>query len=166
LNIFSRLYGKIIKYFLEQEFSQIEIEEQAGFKAGRSTIDHVFSLKRLIEKKMSVDQPLHLLFVDLGKAYDIVSLKNLWKTLEHYNISNSLIRAIKRLYENSFSKIRIGKQLSLGFYVTIGLRQGCSLSPTVFKIYIQNALEKWQKKCARMGLEITGYDNIFNAICR
>jgi hypothetical protein len=54
---------------LEQEFSQIETEEQAGFRAGRSTIDHVFSLKQLIDKKMSVDQPLHLLFVDLEKAY-------------------------------------------------------------------------------------------------
>ena len=61
---------------------------------------------------------------------------------------------IKRLYENSFSKIKIGKQLSPGFYVTKGLRQGCSLSPTLIKIYIQNALEHWQKKCARMGLEI------------
>jgi hypothetical protein len=40
--------------------------------------------------------------VDFEKTYKIVSLKNLWKTLEHYNISNSIIRAIKRLYENSF----------------------------------------------------------------
>jgi len=46
------------------------------------------------------------------------------------------------------------KQLSSGFYVTKGLRQGCSLSSTLFKIPIQNSLENWQKKCARMGLEI------------
>ena len=120
---------------MEQEFSQIETEEQAGFRAVRSTIDHVFCLQQLIEKMMSVDQPLHLSFVDLEKAYNIVPMKNLWKALEHYNISNSIIRAIKRLYENSFSEIRIGKQLSSGFYVTKGLRQGCSLSPTLFKIY-------------------------------
>jgi len=133
LNIFSRLYGNTINYFLEQEFSHIETEEQTGFRVGRSTFDHVFSLKQLIEKKMSVDQQLHLLFVDLEKAYDSVPLRNLWKALEHYNIGNSIIRAIKRLYENSFSKIKIRKQLSSGFYVTKGLRQGCSLS-------IQNAL--------------------------
>jgi hypothetical protein len=139
---------------LEHEFSQIETEEQARFRAGRSTIDHIFCLKQFIEKKMVVDQPLHLLFVDLEKAYYSVPLKNLWKALEHYSISNSITRAIKRLYENSFSKIKIGKQLSSGFYVTKGLRQGCSLSLTLFKIYIQNALENWQKKCARMGLEI------------
>ena len=29
-----------------------------------------------------------------------------------------------------------------------------SLSPTLFKIYIQNVLENWQKKCAKMGLKI------------
>jgi hypothetical protein len=92
--------------------------------------------------------------VDLEQAYDCVPLKNLWKALEHYNVSNNIIMAIKRLYENSFSKIKTGKQLSSVFYVTKGLRQGCSLSPTLFKIYIQNALENWQKKCARMGLEI------------
>jgi hypothetical protein len=62
---------------LEQEFFHIEIEEQAGFRADRSTIDHVFCLKQLIEKKMSVYQPLHLLFVDLEKAYDSMPLKKL-----------------------------------------------------------------------------------------
>ena len=97
MNIFSRLYGKIIKHFWEQEFVQIETEEQAGFRAGRSAVDHIFCLKQLIEKKMAVDQPLHLLFVYLEKAYDSVPLQNLWKALERYNISNSIIRAIKRL---------------------------------------------------------------------
>ena len=70
MNIFSRLYGKIIEHFLEQEFFQIETEEQAGFRAGRSTFDHIFCLRQLIERKMAVDQPLHLLFVDLEKTYD------------------------------------------------------------------------------------------------
>ena len=32
LKIFSRLYGKMIKYILDQEFVQIETEEQAGFR--------------------------------------------------------------------------------------------------------------------------------------
>jgi len=50
LNIFNRLYGKIIKHFLEQEFSQIETEEQAGFRACRSIVDHLFCLRQLIIK--------------------------------------------------------------------------------------------------------------------
>jgi hypothetical protein len=66
---------------LEQEFSQLETEEQVGFRAGRSTIDYIFCLKELIEKKMSVDQPLHLLFVDLEKAYDSVPEKLIIKLM-------------------------------------------------------------------------------------
>jgi hypothetical protein len=58
------------------------------------------------------------------------------------------------VYENYFSKIKIGNQISSGFYFTKGLRQECSLLPTLFKIYIQNSLEYWQKNCAKMGLEI------------
>ena len=77
LNIFSRLYGKILKQFLEKEFFQIETEGKAGFRAGRSTIDHIFFLRQLIEKKMVVNQPLHILFVDLEKADNSVPLKNL-----------------------------------------------------------------------------------------
>jgi hypothetical protein len=103
---------------------------------------------------MYADQPLRLLFVDVEKAYDSVPLKNVWRALEHYNISNCIIRTINRPYENSFSKIKIGKHLPSGFYVTKRLRKGCNLSPTLFKIYIQNALVNWQKKCARIGLEI------------
>ena len=106
---------------MEKEFSQLETEEQAGFRAGRSTIDHTFCLRQLIEKKMVVNQPLHLLLVDLEKAYDSVPLKNLWKPLEHCNISKSINRAINRFYEKSFSKIKIGKQLPSGFYITKGL---------------------------------------------
>jgi len=55
LYIFSRLYGKIIEHFLEQEFSHIETKEQAGFRSGRSTFDHILCLRQLIEKKMAVD---------------------------------------------------------------------------------------------------------------
>jgi hypothetical protein len=55
---------------------------------------------------MAVDQPLHLLFVDLEKAHGSVPLQNLWKALEHCNISNGVIRAIKRLYKTLFPKLK------------------------------------------------------------
>jgi hypothetical protein len=53
---------------LEKEISQLEIEEQAGFRAGRSTFDHIFCLRQLVDTMLAVNQPLHLLFVDLEKA--------------------------------------------------------------------------------------------------
>jgi hypothetical protein len=38
------------------------------------------------------------------------------------------------------------------FNITKGLRQGCCISPTLFKIYIRKALEEWKRKCHGMGI--------------
>jgi len=34
------------------------------------------------------------------------------------------------------------------------LCQGCCISPTLFNIYIQKALEEWKRKCSRMGITL------------
>jgi len=52
------------------------------------------------------------------------------------------------------NNLRVYLYIYIYIYITKGLRQGCSNSPTLFKIYIQNALENWQKMCTKMGLEI------------
>ena len=61
----------------------------------------------------------------------------LWETLNRSTINTRLIEAIKSLYKGSNSKIKIGNLITKGFKVTKGLRQGCSLSPTLFKIYLK-----------------------------
>lgn len=149
---FSRLYGRIIRDKLEQEYTHMEEEEQAGFRSGRSTIDNIFCLSQLIDKKIAVNQEVHLLFIDLSKAYDNIPITKLWEALEQTGISITIIKAIKNLYKGSISKIKIGNKISSGFEVTKGLRQGCCISPSLFKIYIQQTLKMWKRKCAGMGI--------------
>jgi hypothetical protein len=54
----------------------------------------------------------------------------------------------------SSSKIKIGKLIAKGIKVTKGLRQGCGLSPTLFKIYIERVLRNRKRKYQTMGLAI------------
>jgi len=56
--------------------------------------------------------------------------------------------------ELAHSKIKIGNVITKGLKVTKGLRQGCSLSPAVFKIYLEQVLRNWQRKCQPMGIPI------------
>jgi hypothetical protein len=88
-------------------------------------------------KKKVTNRELHLLFIDLTKAYDSVPLNKLWETMGSSTVNTRLIEAIKSLYKGSSSKIKVGNIVTKGFKVTKGLRQVCSLSPTLFKVYLE-----------------------------
>jgi hypothetical protein len=79
---FSRLFGRIVRDLIENEYSNKEAEEQAGFRAGGLCNDNTFVIKQLIEKQLSVGKEVHLLFIDLKKAYENIPLIKLWKALE------------------------------------------------------------------------------------
>ena len=111
--------------------------EQSSFKPGRSCIDNIFCITQMIGKKKATNRELHLLFIDLTKAYDSVPLNKLWESLDKSTINTKLIDTIKSLYKESSSKIKIGNLITKGFKVTTRLRQGCSLSPTLLKIYLE-----------------------------
>lgn len=63
-----------------------------------------------------------MLYVDLAKTYDTVPIMKLWEVLESTNINVTLINAIKELYKDSISKIKISSTVSQGFKATIGFR--------------------------------------------
>jgi hypothetical protein len=44
--------------------------------------------------------------------------------------------------------------LSEGFEITKALCQECCLSPTLFKIYVEKALNTWKRKCFGMGYNV------------
>ena len=48
-------------------------ESQCGFRVERSTADMVFSVRQLQEKCREQRQPLYIAFLDLTKAFDLVS---------------------------------------------------------------------------------------------
>ncbi|XP_044759225.1 uncharacterized protein LOC123316967 [Coccinella septempunctata] len=111
LGTISRVYGRLLSERIEAEFYDMEAEEQAGFRAGRSTIDHLFALTHVIEKKRAMNQEEHLLYVDLKKAYDSVPEQKLWESLEETNISITLIKAIQETYKNNSCRIKRGQRV-------------------------------------------------------
>jgi len=103
-------------------------------------------MKQVIENRNATDQETHLLFVDLTKAYDSISISKLWEVLGELNNNNStLIKALPNLYGNT-AQVKIGNKLSHPFNITEGLRQRYCISTTHFKIYIRKALEEWKRQ--------------------
>lgn len=63
--VFTKLIGKRITNILME---QLPIE-QAGFRKGFSTTDHLFTLNLLIEKASEFQYDLHLAFIDFKKSF-------------------------------------------------------------------------------------------------
>ena len=131
-----------------------DAEEQSGFCAARSCIGNIFCLKQLSEKSISYGQDTCLTFVDLRKAYDTVLVNKLWNVMRVAGINEIYVKAVKHFYENNLSAIKIGNRVLANFQVTKGLRQRCPVAPTLFKIYINEALKKWKQHCETMGIPI------------
>ena len=56
---------------------------QAAYQEGRSTTEHVFSMKLLAEKAItSSDYKIYILLLDMSKAFDTVNRNQLFETLE------------------------------------------------------------------------------------
>ena len=80
--------------------AKIIAEEQAVFKAGRSTTEQIFNLGILCEKYLQYQQDLYHVFTDFTdfkKVFDRVWHTALWATMKKYNISTNLIRVTKNL---------------------------------------------------------------------
>ena len=95
---------KIILNRLKPQAEKIIAEEQAGFRARRSTTEQIFNLCILCEKYLQHQQDLYHVFIDFKKAFDRVWHAALWATMKKY-ISTKLIRVIINLYDKATSAV-------------------------------------------------------------
>ena len=91
----SKVMLKIILNRLKPQAERIIAEEQADFRARKSTTKQIFNLRILCEKYLQHQQDLYHVFIDFKKAFDRVWHAALWATMKKYNISTNLIQVIK-----------------------------------------------------------------------
>ena len=86
---------KIILNRLKPQAEKIIAEEQAGFRAGRSTTEQIFNLRILWEKYLQHQQDLYHVVIASKKAFDRVWHAALWATIKKYNVSTKLSKSSK-----------------------------------------------------------------------
>ena len=111
-----------------------------GFRAGRSTTEQIFNLCILCEKYLQHQQDLYHVFIDFKKAFDKIWHATLCATRKKYNISTNLIQVIKNLYNKASSTVLFNSNIGDWFRTTVGVRQGCLLSHTLFDVFLERIM--------------------------
>ena len=94
-------------------------------------------MERFREQK----KDLHMVFIDLEKAYDKVPRKVMWWALEKKRIPTKYITLIKDMYDDVVTNVD-GE--TSDFPINIGLHQGSALSPYIFALVMDEVTKDIQ----------------------
>ena len=64
----------------------------------------------------------------------------LWATMRKYNINANIIRAFENLNDKAHSAVLFNGSTGECFRTTVGVREGCLLSPTLFNIFLDRIM--------------------------
>ena len=137
-----KMYARVLNDRIKLMTEGKVMDEQGGFRAGRSCNDQIFAVRQVVEKTIEKDRVLYMAFVDLEKAYDNVNRIKLWKVLEEYDVKGRLLKAV----QDGKASVRVGDRESEWFGVHKGVRQGCTLSPWLFNVFVDKVAREAREK--------------------
>jgi len=146
LSIVSKIFTRILNsrlYSWAEDTDKIS-SEQAGFRRGFSTIDHIFTLTSIVKRKLYSKRggKVYAAFIDYKKAFDSVNREKLWFMLQQLETSSKMIGILKAMYVSVESCVRWGATLSDFFGCPQGVKQGCLLSPLIFSLLISKVADE------------------------
>ena len=77
-------------------------------------------------------------FLDAWKAFDRLKHSTLFRKLIDRRVPNYIVRIMMYWYANQTMCVRWSGNVSQGFHVTYGVRQGGILSPYLFNVYLDD----------------------------
>ena len=124
-SVTGKVFARVLLPRLQQLADRIYPESQCGFRSGRSTTDIIFSVRQIHEKCREQRRPLHIAFVDLTKAFDMVSREGLFAILQKLGCPPTLLSLVKSLHDDMKASVSFKGAMSKSFPVNSGVKQGC-----------------------------------------
>lgn len=132
LNNDYKILASIFANRLKNVLDTIIDETQSGFMRNW----HITNNIRLVLDLLDYNELIHdgslIMFLDFYKAFDSVEHPFIFKALQMFGFGEYFSCAIKTLYKNGNSCIKLKHGTSRRFCLSRGIRQGCPVSPYLF----------------------------------
>lgn len=129
--LFALIFAKRLKSVLDS------ITKESGFMRNRHITNNIRLVLDILDyPEFNIDNGF-ILFLDFCKALDSVEHQFIFNSLIKFGFGNFFTNAIKTLYKNFNSSIKLFGGTSSRFNLSRGIRQGCPVSPYLFLIISQ-----------------------------
>jgi hypothetical protein len=140
VSVLSKLFTSILTERL-LSWSEDEdklIDNQFGFRPGRSTVDAIFIIQGIISNILQNKFKLYSAFVDFRKAFDKLNRRILIYKLLRNGLSTKFVAMVKSIYSSVRLRVKAGGVLSDALLV---VKQGEPLSPLLFLFFINDIID-------------------------
>ena len=131
LPILYKLFSRMLCGRLGQRINAEQSVDQAAYRKGFSTEDHLLTPALLLEQCAEWNIDLWIGLVDFEKAFDTVEHEALWEALIELGIHQSYINLLKILYRDQVATVGAGVE-SRPFSLERGVKQGDPISSFLF----------------------------------
>ena len=106
----------------------------------------------MIKQQRRKRKEYNIVFLDLAKAFDTVSHSSIKKGLKRKGIPSQAQDTIMEMYKNATTRISVGGRTTRSIQINAGVKQGCSLSPLLFNLIVDELLEEVLKLKVGIGI--------------
>ena len=144
LEVIYKLISSIINRRLVKALSQKLHDGIHGFRTSRGTGTAIMETKLLMQLAQRSNKPLHMIFLDLKKAYDTLDRDRTMKILEGYGIGENVRWIIQMIWQGDTMVPKQAGFFGRPFRATRGVRQGDIVSPFIFNIVCDAIIREWE----------------------
>eukprot|EP00973_Karenia_brevis_P036586 5043515-Karenia_brevis.AAC.1 len=145
-----KLFSKVLLGRISIILERAQCVEQAGFRAGFSVDDHLFTVVAVIDRLAEFNLPLWVAAVDFCKAFDSVEFESIWKSLISHRVPTAYVRVLRSIYKHQIAKVVADKE-SKPIPIHRGTKQGDPISPALFNAVLQEVFVKIQRAWEKRG---------------
>ena len=137
LNVSYKIASSCIANRIKKVLDYLIHDNQKGFLQGRFIGENTRIIYDVLHNTIDKHIPGILLLIDFEKAFDSISWRFMYKTLEFFGFGTDLIKWVSVLYKEAKLCVLQNGIFSKFFFIGRGCRQGDPVSPYLFNLCVE-----------------------------